>query len=84
MTQELVLYESNYSEDFDSFGDFIIKFGIPNKREVSLEKQEPLNLELRHFLSCIKDKKPPLISGETGRQALAIALDVMKMLNFKQ
>ena len=27
MTQDLKLYESNYYEDHDNFGDFIIKFG---------------------------------------------------------
>jgi UDP-N-acetylglucosamine 3-dehydrogenase len=84
MTQELVLYESNYSQDFDSFGDYIIKFGIPNKHEVSVEKQEPLAMELKHFLDCVKHKKTPLISGEVGRKALATALQVMTKMNMRQ
>lgn len=83
MTQELVMYESNYSGDFDTFGDYIIKFGTPNKKVVPLEKQEPLNLELSHFLDCVKEKKEPLITGSTGRNALHVALEVMRKMNMK-
>ncbi|MBT5954231.1 Gfo/Idh/MocA family oxidoreductase [bacterium] len=80
MTQSLMLYESNYSSDFDSFGDFIIKFGEPNKQEVILEKQEPLKLELSHFIECIQQDKTPLITGLQGKKALEIALEVIKKI----
>jgi UDP-N-acetylglucosamine 3-dehydrogenase len=81
MTQELTLYESNYEKDFDSFGDYIIKFGTPVKKDISLTKGEPLNLELTHFLECVIKKKPPLITGTRGKKALSIALEVMKAMN---
>ncbi len=81
MTQELLLYESNYSADFDNFGDYIIKFGIPNKHEVTLDKQEPLSIELRHFLTCVETEATPLITGEQGKQALTTALQVMATMN---
>lgn len=81
MTQELTLYESNYAQDFDSFGDYIIKFGTPNKKDISLEKGEPLNIELRHFIDCVINKKTPLITGERGKKALSIALEVMQKMN---
>lgn len=80
MTQELTTYESNYSADFDSFGDYIIKFGLPNKNEVRLDKQEPLASELSHFLDCILEDKQPLIDGRTGRQALSTALHLMDIM----
>jgi UDP-N-acetylglucosamine 3-dehydrogenase len=80
MTQSLMLYESNYSSDFDSFGDYIIKFGTPNKQEVNLEKKEPLNLELSHFIECIQKNKSPLITGLQGKKALEIALKVIKKI----
>ncbi|MFC1616840.1 Gfo/Idh/MocA family oxidoreductase [Candidatus Margulisiibacteriota bacterium] len=80
MTQELVMYESNYSQDFDNFGDYIIKFGNPNKKDVKLEKQEPLRQELSHFIDCVKNNKTPLITGENGINALNTALEVMKQM----
>ncbi len=81
MTQELTTYQSNYHQDFDNFGDYIIKFGIPNKQEVLIEKKEPLALELAHFISCIQTQSSPLITGEVGLKALDIALTVMKKMN---
>jgi UDP-N-acetylglucosamine 3-dehydrogenase len=35
--------------------------------------QEPLKLELQHFADCILEKKKPLVTGEDGIKALAIA-----------
>jgi len=81
MTQELKLYESNVYQDHDNFGDFIIKFGTPNERHIKLEKKEPLNLELSHFVDCVKNKKQPLITGEVGMQALKTALTVMDVMS---
>lgn len=45
-----------------------------------LEKREPLDLELRHFVQCVKEGKPPLVGGEHGRDALEIALDILKTM----
>ncbi len=80
MTQELKLFKSNYHEDHDDFGDFIIKFGNPDTQEIEIEKKEPLAEELTHFLKCIKNSTSPLISGETGVLALKTAIDVMKVM----
>lgn len=81
MTQELKLFESNYYEDHDNFGDFIIKFGNPVERHIPVEKKEPLFEELSHFVDCILEKKQPLISGEVGLKALDTALEVMSIMN---
>ena len=81
MTQQLTVYESNIAQDFDSFGDYIIKFGTPNKKEIALEKKEPLFQELSHFVECVATKSQPLIDGITGAQALETALTVMTKMN---
>ncbi len=83
MTQELKVYESNYYEDHDNFGDYIIKFGTPNERVIPVEKKEPLAQELRHFIDCVANNTAPIISGEVGLQALDTALEVMKVMNMK-
>lgn len=43
-------------------------------------KQEPLDLELRHFVGCIQEGKPPLVGGQHGRDALEIALDIQNAM----
>jgi len=46
------------------------------KMEPKIRKEEPLKLELSHFLHCIESGQKPLISGEEGLKTLEIALDV--------
>jgi UDP-N-acetylglucosamine 3-dehydrogenase len=43
-------------------------------RDAKIEKEEPLKLELLHFIDCVQRDKKPLVSGEDGRHALAVAL----------
>ena len=43
-------------------------------RDAKIEKEEPLKAELRHFLDCVCNDRQPLVSGEQGRHALAVAL----------
>ncbi len=45
-----------------------------------IKEEEPLYLELDHFLSCVSEGKPPLVSGQHGRNALELALEIRKNL----
>lgn len=77
LTQELVLYETTY-EPFDTYGEFILKFGSPKKEVVYINKVEPLKLELKSFIECIKNDKEPVVTGEDGLRALQIALKALE------
>lgn len=76
MTQELILYESNYETTFDDYGDFIVKFGKQNTIKVDVKFKEPLKGEIEHFFDCINFNESPLVSGEEALEALKIALDI--------
>ena len=39
---------------------------------VQLDKQEPLQLECRHFLECVRDRSNPQTDGENGLRVLKI------------
>jgi predicted dehydrogenase len=45
-----------------------------------LSKQDPLALEVDHFLQCVRDKRTPLVAGEHGRDALKLAQEVLQKL----
>jgi UDP-N-acetylglucosamine 3-dehydrogenase len=51
-----------------------------SKRSIKtkIEKEEPLKLELKHFLDCIENNKEPLICGYEGLKVLDIALKAKK------
>jgi predicted dehydrogenase len=51
------------------------------KTKIKIRKKEPLKIELKSFISCIKNNKRPVVSGHEGRQALRVALDILKKIN---
>ncbi|MDE2214244.1 MAG: Gfo/Idh/MocA family oxidoreductase [Candidatus Omnitrophica bacterium] len=51
-----------------------------SKRNIPIEKEEPLKKELEHFLDCVREDKTPKVSGVEGREALKIALDITQKI----
>jgi predicted dehydrogenase len=41
--------------------------------EVLVEHEEPLKRELADFIEAIRTRRPPMVTGEDGRRALALA-----------
>lgn len=78
LTQKLIIYESNYERHYDDFGEFIVKFGAPNKIEMGVETTEPLKAEIQSFLNCIEKDLEPECNGEVGLNALKIAFEAIK------
>ncbi len=55
--------------------------GVPGFPGLRIEKPEvrpgePLRLEIGSFLDCVRTRSTPRVSGEHGRAALALALDI--------
>ncbi len=82
ITQELTIYESNYTKEIvDEYGDYVIKFGLPDKTQIGIENTEPLYLELESFIYSVINHTTPLVTGEMGLHALEVAINVMKYNN---
>lgn len=45
-----------------------------------VEKDEPLKLELRSFVECVRQGTAPVVSGEDGVRALRLAHDIMDFI----
>jgi len=56
------------------------KKGI-EKTRIRIKKKEPLKVELKSFIDCVKKGKKPIVSGLEGRQALNVALDILDKIN---
>lgn len=48
-----------------------------------IPQTEPLKLELRSFIDCVKTREPPVVDGAAGRNALDIALKILDKINEK-
>ena len=44
-------------------------------------KSEPLKLELAHFVSCVRDRRPPLVGIRDGKRALEVAIEVLRQIH---
>ena len=58
--------------------------GIPKliERLIPVELQLPLNAELEHFVHCVRQGVPPLVSGKDGLIAVKVADLVKKEISF--
>ena len=50
------------------------------REPVPIEKDEPLKLELQHFVECVRNKQTPLVSGTSAKQALDLAFEITEQI----
>jgi len=50
------------------------------REPVPIEKDEPLKLELQHFVECAKAHSTPRVSGETARESLDLAFEITRQI----
>jgi predicted dehydrogenase len=55
----------------------VLDFSLERPR---VEPKDALESELRHFVRCVKEGKTPLVSGEHGRDALELALEIRRAM----
>lgn len=71
ISQEVQLYKSNYKKlEHRGFNEYLIQFGQPKYKNISINKQEPLKLELINFINSIRKKTKPEISPQQAIDAI--------------
>lgn len=54
------------------------------REPVPIAKEEPLKLELQHFVNCVREKQTPLVSGESAKRALDLAFEITRQVQALQ
>ncbi len=54
------------------------------REPVPITKDEPLKLELRHFVECVREHHAPMVSGESARRALDLAFEISRQIQEAQ
>lgn len=44
-------------------------------------KSEPLKLELADFVRCVREHRPPVVSGGDGKKALEVAVEILRQIH---
>ena len=50
------------------------------REPVPLQKEEPLKLELQHFIESVRAHRTPLVSGESAKRALDLAFEITRQI----
>ena len=50
------------------------------REPVPILKEEPLKLELQDFVECVREKHAPVVSGESAKRALDLALEITRQV----
>ena len=67
-------YQSQEGMVYRKKGTRIVREKLP------MEKEEPLKLEIRSFLECVRSARTPVVPGEHGRHALRVASEITRIL----
>jgi predicted dehydrogenase len=54
------------------------------REPVPILKDEPLKLELQHFVECVREKQTPMVSGASAKQALDLAFEITRQVQAAQ
>jgi predicted dehydrogenase len=70
LERKLSIYDKGFDEDYSSYGEYIARSGdifsphVPN--------EEPLRIECRHFLECVRNGAEPRSGGESGLRVVRV------------
>src|ERR1035438_2849897 len=54
------------------------------REPVPIAKEEPLKLELHHFVECVRAHRTPVVSGESAKRALDLAFEITRQVQVAQ
>jgi len=68
--QKVTVYDKGFDQDFSSYGEYIARSGDIWSPRISNE--EPLRIECRHFLDCVREGTEPRSGGQSGLRVVRV------------
>jgi predicted dehydrogenase len=70
LERKLTVYDKGFDESYSSYGEYIARSGDVFSPRISNE--EPLRIETRHFLECVRDGTEPRTGGESALRVVRV------------
>ena len=70
LERKLTVYDKGFDESYSSYGEYIARSGDVFSPRISNE--EPLRIESRHFIECIRDGTEPRTGGESALRVVRV------------
>jgi predicted dehydrogenase len=68
--RKVTIYDKGFDQDFSSYGEYIARSGEAYSPRISNE--EPLRIECRHFIDCIRSGELPRSDGMSGLRVVRV------------
>jgi predicted dehydrogenase len=68
--RKVTIYDKGFDQDFSSYGEYIARSGEAFSPRISNE--EPLRIECRHFIDCIRSGERPRSDGLSGLRVVRV------------
>jgi predicted dehydrogenase len=78
LERKLAVYDKGFDESYASYGEYIARSGDVFSPRVSNE--EPLRIECRHFLECVRDGTEPRTGGESALRVVRVLESLQRSL----
>ncbi|HET8820184.1 MAG TPA: Gfo/Idh/MocA family oxidoreductase [Thermoleophilaceae bacterium] len=78
LERKLTVYDKGFDEDYSSYGEYIARSGDAFSPRVSNE--EPLRIECRHFVDCVREGREPRSDGEAGLRVVRVLEQLQRSL----
>jgi predicted dehydrogenase len=78
LERKLSVYDKGFDEDYSSYGEYIARSGDVFSPRVSNE--EPLRLECRHFIDCVRDGSEPRSGAESALRVVRVLEGLQRSL----
>jgi predicted dehydrogenase len=70
LERKVTVYDKGFDQSFSSYGEYIARSGDIWSPRVSNE--EPLRIECRHFVECVRSGAQPRSDGEAGLRVVRV------------
>ena len=77
--QKLTVYDKGFDQPYENYGEYIARSG--DVWSPSVPNDEPLRLECRHFVECVRDGTPPRSDGESGLRVVRVLEKLQRSLD---
>ena len=82
-TQELIFFDTQYSQEFDDFDDYIGKFKESTGKKIPVNLKEPLRLQIESFIDSVLHGREVAVTPEDALLALRTAILATETIRIK-
>ena len=76
---KLTIYDKGFDQSYEGYGEYIARSGDVFSPQVSNE--EPLRIECRHFVDCLRESTTPRSDGEAGLRVVRVLEELQRSLD---